>query len=279
MHDDIIDMAIEDQMFDSEKFDLNSPKGIQQMVGAFKAFGMGSHLQRFMQAKLLKYIKEGKKYKIAGYKTFDEFCKNVGISRRRAYELIKHLNQFGISAYEGLVKIGMKETDLRLLKSLPMKSGKKNGVKVIEIAGESLTISSENKDDIVEIIHKLANDKKADSAREKAEERAEQREKEVLELSEKVRKYESPIDDSRMTFQKELSEIQLKMMEIDGQLLSLYNRAKNDNNKHGDLFATLGWIGRFAQDIFAKYTQEEPESDEDFYGTSFLNKENRIREE
>lgn len=280
--DDILDLASETQIDVAREFinsfDPNSSDGVQQLVGAYKTFGMNSALQKYLQARLLKYMKDGKKYKLGGYKTFDDFCKSVGIPRRTAYRILEGVDRFGVEAYEGLVQIGMRSGDLKLLKASNAEVEEEDGVPMLKIAGESVPISPETKDEIAGLVERMVKDKeRAEKKVEKSKQHEEKLQQDIDRLQLEKDRLSRPIPQDLDGYQKTIGGVQMDLMGKVEYLESLRRKIDADDPlaaKKEQLFlAAVAWLDRFIGDFRARMFNEGPPSDEVFFDSSFANPE------
>lgn len=263
-NDDVLDMVHKEQEELLEKefngFTFDSPEGVAQMVGAYKAFGVSTALHKFMQAKILVYMKDGKKYKLAGFNTFDEFCKYMGISRRYAYNLIKHVIDFGMDAYKALININMREKDLNLLKQAGATITEEKGIQVINVADVSVPIGPESKDELSEIISGIVKEKnKAQKELKQAEREIEKKDQQITYAKEEVAEILKPFSGDREDFQSSLEQIQRDFDVICTKMHMHWNKSDNDRVRESMVTSTTFWMNERMNELINAFVRNVDE--------------------
>ncbi len=261
-----------------DSMDVQTAQGLGELVGAYKAFALSASINRFFQAKMIAKVHTGKAYKEV-YGTFDNFCTSVGISRRKAYELLDSLNHFGEEAYKGLLDLNMKEKDLKLLKAAKVEVEVDDDEALfLEIDGERIFITSDNRDELVEAVARL------ERSRDDSEAKLDYERQEKKDAQGKVAELEEKIVNSRR-LPSDLAGLQEKCGALQDGLLSVsreIDRATRSISSGDDprievIENMVSWIDRWSMRLHARYLQDGQVSDEDFYATSYANPENITR--
>jgi ribosomal protein S20 len=211
-----------------------------------------------MQAKILVYMKDGKKYKLAGFNTFDEFCKHAGISRRSAYRMLKHVKDFGLDAYKAIVNINMREKDLKLLKQSGATITEEEGQQVINVSGVSVPIGPESKDELSEIISDIVKKKeKAERELKQAQRVIEKKEAEVVFAKEQVAEVLKPFSGDREEFQSSLEQLQRDFDVICTKMHMHWNKADNDRIKESMVTSTTHWLNERVVELIDAFIRME----------------------
>jgi hypothetical protein len=279
---DVLDMALQEQLSKEEYeevtkfFNIDSPEGVQQQAGIFKAFGFASDLFRFMQIRQLQILKQGKRYKLLGLKDFNELCQKVGIPRRTADRYLKHMESFGNDVYKGMVQIGFNQSDLNILTKADVDVEMEGEQPVIEIEGEKIPITSNNRNEILEAVTRLVKEKET-ADKQKADTDAKNRElkKKNEQLTREVEDLRLGIPAELREFQMDLGQMQMRLIAIGEKLQAMSKDISVESDPRLDaLYQAVAWIDRWSMDQHARIMGDEPPSEENFFQTSYQNAEN-----
>lgn len=184
-----------------------------KIAGKVEAFKFVSNFAEIGSLALLKKIKESKVYKdIPAIKTWDNYCKSIGLSRSKVDEDLDNLATFGEKFTADIGSIGIGYRELRQLKK-EIKAGNLE-VKDAEVIIDGEVIPLDDKDELRDALDTLLKSKY----------------KEIEELKDEIKNKESIIEDkehdikrlqaSNNTFfkDKEQAERELKYLKAEGSI-------------------------------------------------------------
>ena len=184
-----------------------------KIAGKIEAFKTISNFGDIASLMLLKRIKESKVYKeMPTILTWENYCKSIGISRRKVDEDLENLNAFGEKFIGDIASLSLGYRELRQLKK-EIKSGNLE-VKDAEVIIDGEVIPLDDKDELRDALDTLLKSKY----------------KEIEELKDEIKNKESIIEDkehdikrlqaSNNTFfkDKEQAERELKYLKAEGSI-------------------------------------------------------------
>lgn len=184
-----------------------------KIAGKIEAFKTISNFGDIASLMLLKRIKESKVYKeMPTILTWENYCKSIGISRRKVDEDLENLNAFGEKFIGDIASLSLGYRELRQLKK-EIKAGNLE-VKEAEVIIDGEVIPLDDKDELRDALDTLLKSKY----------------KEIEELKDEIKTKESIIEDkehdikrlqaSNNTFfkEKEQAERELKYLKAEGSI-------------------------------------------------------------
>lgn len=184
-----------------------------RLTGRVEAFNFISNLATVSQLMIIKNIKESGVYKeLPNIKTWEDYCKSIGFSKRHVDEKLENLNVLGSEFLETVSHFGIGYRELRQLKK-EIKAGNLE-VKDAEVIIDGEVIPLDDKDELRDALDTLLKSKY----------------KEIEELKDEIKNKESIIEDkehdikrlqaSNNTFfkDKEQAERELKYLKAEGSI-------------------------------------------------------------
>jgi len=156
-------------------------------IGVIKALNFSETFSKYLKARKLMLLLENKKYKELGLSNQEEVFQRCKIKPTTGKQLISAFKKLTDEGYKALAQINMKQRDINLLAKASPKVKTNDGKVEMTIAGETVEISQDNRDEIANVVSKLEKELTVSKAREnKMKEKNTKLEEENKELLKKV---------------------------------------------------------------------------------------------
>lgn len=127
-----------------------------QMAGRIETTNMFALYGNVATLVLLKQVKDTKNYKLFG--TWAEYCKNIGLDRRKVDEDILNLGVFGEEFLASVANLGLGYRNLSKLRQLEHDGGIKVEDGVVYIGGEEIPLGEDHNEDLQNAIARIVDD-------------------------------------------------------------------------------------------------------------------------
>ncbi|MCP4215237.1 MAG: hypothetical protein GY765_11295 [bacterium] len=209
-------------------YDLTDRDSCMKYIGTLEALDAMANLSNYMKVQILKTMKEGKKYKDAGFNTFKDFCKSIHISKSQGYSLLAELEESGSKAFISMSKIGLKPKHLNLLKNpkIEVNTTKKNKKTIVFPASligteHEIEFTEDNKELIEEMLARVErNLKKISAEKDRIKEEKQKAEKKTREMEQ-----QKGLTHTEDSFRREFATVHGAFMDNVKKLESLAERA------------------------------------------------------
>ena len=131
-----------------------------QMIGQIKAADMLGKFANVSSLVWLRQMKESKVYRdLPGFKTWEDFCNYIGLSRQKVDLDLQNLATFGEEFLLTVSSLSVGYRDLRKLRHLTHDGSIMIDAEAIEVGGERVPLAPEYKEDLQALIERVLDEK------------------------------------------------------------------------------------------------------------------------
>jgi len=178
-------------------------KKMIELRGFVNGLNFASRIIDVAQIELLRKIKTEKAYKVYGFQTWADFCRDgLGYSEDYIDERIKTIQKLGSELTKILLNARLSWSDIRLIPRMldEAQREKLNKQNVIEVDDRKIEVSEDNADAVVSTVKMLL-------------ERQKRMEKETEKLQRKMKQLEQEEKKMEKSYQERIKELEMKLPE------------------------------------------------------------------
>lgn len=198
-----------------------------QMIGQIKAADMFGKFANVSSLVWLQQVKESKIYRdLSGGGTWDDFCKNIGLSRQKVDLDLQNLATFGEEFLLTVSGLSVGYRDLRKLRQLTHDGAIVIDAEAVEVGGERVPLTPEHKEDLQALIERVIDEKdkalnETQATLKAKDRRLEDKEKEIQKLHKELTKLEDRAAAREMTAEEDafLKKMMALRIGFDGYML------------------------------------------------------------